>query len=34
VGDYRIVYVVGDRVRAVTVAVIGHRRDVYRDLNL
>jgi mRNA interferase RelE/StbE len=34
VGDYRIVYTVDDRARVVTVAVVGHRRDVYRDLNL
>lgn len=34
VGDYRIIYNVDDRARAVTVAVVGHRREVYRDLNL
>ena len=33
VGDYRIIYDVNDRDRAITIAVIGHRRDVYRDLN-
>lgn len=30
VGEYRIIYVIGDGARLVTVAVIGHRRDVYR----
>jgi mRNA interferase RelE/StbE len=34
VGDYRIVYAVDDTARVVTVAVIGHRREVYRDLNV
>ena len=34
VGDYRIIYDVDDRARVVIVAVIGHRREVYRDLNL
>lgn len=34
VGDYRIIYAVDDRARLVTVAAIGHRRGVYRDLNL
>lgn len=34
VGDYRIIYDVDDRARVVTVAVVGHRREVYRDLNL
>jgi mRNA interferase RelE/StbE len=34
VGDYRIIYAVDDRARLVTVAAIGHRREVYRDLNL
>lgn len=34
VGDYRIIYDIDDRARVVTVAVVGHRREVYRDLNL
>jgi mRNA interferase RelE/StbE len=33
VGDYRIIYAVDDRARLVTVAAIGHRREIYRDLN-
>ena len=34
VGDYRIIYKVDERARLVTVAVVGNRREVYRDLNL
>jgi mRNA interferase RelE/StbE len=34
VGDYRIVYAVDDQARVVTIAVVGHRRDVYRNLDL
>jgi mRNA interferase RelE/StbE len=30
VGDYRILYTVDDAESVVTVAMIGHRRDVYR----
>ena len=30
VGTYRILYLVNDRKRAVTIYKIGHRRDVYR----
>ena len=30
-GNYRVVYGVDDLARTVTVAKIGHRRDVYRD---
>jgi mRNA interferase RelE/StbE len=30
VGEYRVIYVIGDAPRLVTVAVIGHRRKVYR----
>ncbi len=30
VGDYRIVYVIDDAARLVTVTQIGNRRDVYR----
>ena len=32
VGDYRVVYSTNDFSRAVDVAVVRHRRDVYRDL--
>lgn len=34
VGDYRIIYDVDDAARVVTVAVVGHRREVYRGLDL
>ena len=34
VGDYRIIYDVDDTTRTVTVAVLGHRREVYRSLDL
>ena len=30
VGDYRIVYVIADKVLTVLVVRVGHRRDVYR----
>jgi len=30
VGDYRIVYLVNDLNRTVTICVVAHRRDVYR----
>jgi mRNA interferase RelE/StbE len=30
VGNYRIVYIVDDSVRVITVTRVGHRRDVYR----
>lgn len=33
-GDYRIIYVVDDEAKMVTVAVAGHRRDVYRNFGL
>ena len=33
-GDYRIIYTVDDEARVVTVASIGHRREVYRNLDL
>lgn len=33
-GDYRVIYAVDDTARVVTVAVVGHRRDVYRGLDL
>jgi mRNA interferase RelE/StbE len=34
VGDYRVIYAVDDREQLVTVAVVGPRRDVYRNLSL
>lgn len=33
-GDYRIIYAVDDEARIVTVATVGHRREVYRHLDL
>jgi mRNA interferase RelE/StbE len=33
-GDYRIIYAVDDQARTVTVAIVGHRREVYRRLDL
>lgn len=33
-GDYRIIYAVDDDARIVTVAIIGHRREIYRNLDL
>lgn len=29
-GDYRVVYTVDDSARAVLIAKVGHRRDIYR----
>jgi mRNA interferase RelE/StbE len=34
VDDYRVIYTVDDREQVVTVAVVGPRRDVYRNLSL
>ena len=34
VGDYRTIYDVDDTIHTVTVAVLGHRREVYRGLDL
>ena len=34
VGDYRIIYAIDETTRAVRVAVVGHRREVYRNLDL
>ncbi|WP_306296985.1 type II toxin-antitoxin system RelE/ParE family toxin [Nostoc sp. C052] len=31
VGDYRVVYEIGDDVLIVTVIKIGHRSDIYKD---
>lgn len=32
-GDYRIVYAVDDGAHVITVAAIGHRREIYRELD-
>jgi mRNA interferase RelE/StbE len=32
VGDYRVVYSIDDFSRTIDVAIVRHRRDVYRDL--
>jgi mRNA interferase RelE/StbE len=33
-GDYRIIYSVDDAAGLVTVAAVGHRRHIYRNLDL
>lgn len=33
-GDYRIVYAVDDKARVVTIAAVGHRRDIYQRLGI
>jgi len=33
-GDYRVIYAVDDATRVVRVVVVGHRREVYRNLDL
>jgi mRNA interferase RelE/StbE len=33
-GDYRVIYAVDDAARTVRVVVVGHRREVYRGLDL
>jgi mRNA interferase RelE/StbE len=33
-GDNRVIYGIDDQTRVVTVAAIGHRRDVYQRFNL
>jgi len=30
IGDYRVVYIVDDGIRVVTVTRVGHRKEVYR----
>jgi len=30
VGEYRVIFIISDEKRLLTVAVIGHRREVYR----
>jgi mRNA-degrading endonuclease RelE of RelBE toxin-antitoxin system len=32
--DYRIIYDLNDETQVITVAVVGHRREVYRGLDL
>jgi mRNA interferase RelE/StbE len=34
VGNYRVIYAVDDAMRVITIAVVGHRREVYRGLDL
>jgi mRNA interferase RelE/StbE len=33
-GDYRIIYAIDDQARMVTVAMVGHRREIYRRPSL
>jgi mRNA interferase RelE/StbE len=33
-GDYRVIYTVDDSARVVTIAAVGHRREIYRRLGL
>ena len=33
-GDYRVIYAVDDSTRVVTIAAVGHRREIYRSLGL
>jgi mRNA interferase RelE/StbE len=33
-GDYRVIYTVDDHSRVVTIAAVGHRREIYRSLDL
>jgi mRNA interferase RelE/StbE len=33
-GDYRVIFAVDDRARVVTVAAVGHRREIYRSFDL
>jgi mRNA interferase RelE/StbE len=33
-GDYRVIYAIDDNAKLVTVAVVGHRRDICRNLSL
>jgi mRNA interferase RelE/StbE len=32
IGNYRVIYIVDDTVRIVTVTRVGHRRDIYRGI--
>lgn len=33
-GDYRIIYAIDDQARVITIAAVGHRRDIYRRLGI
>lgn len=33
IGDYRVVYTVDDQAHVITIALAGHRREVYRSLD-
>ncbi len=33
-GDYRVIYAVDDSAHVVTIAAVGHRREIYRRLGL
>jgi len=33
-GDYRVIYTVDDGARVVTIAAVGHRREIYRSFGL
>ena len=33
-GDYRVIYSVDNRTRIVTIAAVGHRREIYRSFDL
>jgi mRNA interferase RelE/StbE len=33
-GDYRVIYAVDDTARTVTIGAAGHRREIYRSLDL
>jgi mRNA interferase RelE/StbE len=33
-GSYRVIYSVDDNTKVVTIAVVGHRREVYRNLDI
>jgi mRNA interferase RelE/StbE len=33
-GDYRVIYSIDDSAKVVTIAVVGHRREIYRNLDL
>ena len=33
-GDYRVIYAVDDRARIVTIAAVGHRREIYRSFDM
>ena len=33
-GDYRVIYTVDDSAHVVTIAAVGHRREIYRNLGM